>query len=234
MKLTIYIPTYQRYELDNCLASIMSQITDDVEVIVSDNDPNGFARHIAARFDNIEYQSRIINIGCDPNCLLGTTQGTGEYVWIIDDDDWLLDGAVAATLEMCDGVVDRIIHYTPSCGEVPVGYIGAINGMLDLLHDKSFLLAATCDSVNIWRRNIFDLSLGIKHLDTHNVLAWTGLKCVTMKVADQPLVKAAPAVRGTHPSFESVMTDYLDALSAYHNLPPLVFADVNKWNFAQP
>ena len=48
MLLTIYIPTYRRESVVHCVESIISQMTDQVELIISDNDEDGFANVIKA------------------------------------------------------------------------------------------------------------------------------------------------------------------------------------------
>ncbi len=229
MKLTIYIPTYQRSELNECLASIMPQLTDGVEVIVSDNDPQSNIKSIPG----VQYQRRWLNMGCDSNCLRGFTQGYGGYVWVLGDDDVLLPGAIEQTLGMLDGT-DRIMHYSPVSGEVPAGYRGSVSGMVSSLADKSYIVAATLCSVNVWRRDAIDLTTGCAHLDSRNVVAWAGLQCETVSVASSPLVKVNTVNGFAFEGFEVTMTEYVDALTARHGLDPLCWADVTKWNFAQP
>lgn len=89
MLLTIYIPTYKRDSLDDCLNSIIYQSNSDIEIIVSDNDQDGYAKDIAYKYKNYvsDYSIRKQNIGCDGNCLHGITAGSGDYVWVIGDDD---------------------------------------------------------------------------------------------------------------------------------------------------
>ncbi|CAB4146039.1 Glyco_tranf_GTA_type domain containing protein, partial [uncultured Caudovirales phage] len=52
MLLTIYIPTYRRDSLDGCLDSIIYQSNSNIEIIISDNDQDGYARGIAHKYKN--------------------------------------------------------------------------------------------------------------------------------------------------------------------------------------
>jgi hypothetical protein len=83
--------------------------------------------------DACEYSRRATNIGGDANILRGATAGTGEYVWVVGDDDVLLPGAIAETLRMIDADrPDRIIHFTPeAAGLVPRGHAGTMGTLID-------------------------------------------------------------------------------------------------------
>ena len=80
MILTIYIPTYKRESVAQCVDSIVGQLTNDIELIVSDNDQDAFASNLLYPYKDYisEYSIRKQNIGCDGNCLHGITAGTGE------------------------------------------------------------------------------------------------------------------------------------------------------------
>ena len=172
MLLTIYIPTYRRESVVHCVESIISQMTDQVELIISDNDEDGFAGNLLYPYSQYitEYSVRKQNIGCDGNCLYGITSGSGEYVWVIGDDDALLPGAIETILPMLNGV-DRVMQFAPYSGEVVSGFSGTMAELINLLNDKSFLVAATLASMNIWRRDVMDYKIGVKNLDSSNVLA---------------------------------------------------------------
>jgi len=117
MLLTIYVPTFNRPDIEPCLASIVPQLVDGVELIVSDNDPDGYAEQFVKQYPQVQYSKRLKNIDGDPNVFRGVTQGTGKYVWVFGDDDTMFPGTVDALLPMLDGV-DRVLHYTVKSGEV--------------------------------------------------------------------------------------------------------------------
>jgi hypothetical protein len=135
--------------------------------------------------DACEYSRRATNIGGDANILRGATAGTGEYVWVIGDDDVLLPGAIAETLRMIDADrPDRIIHFTPeAAGLVPRGHTGTMGTLIDTLgDDASLLIAATLISANVYRRASLDtlwVTRRLRHTtvtstpaSAHSVFAW--------------------------------------------------------------
>ena len=232
MKLTIYIPTYQRNELAACLDSIMGQVTDQVEVYVSDNDPSGFARDIVMRYDDIQYKVNSLNIGCDPNVLSALGHGSGEYLWVFGDDDIMLPGAIEATLQMCDGIIDRVIHFAPRAGEVPTGFRGHMYGMANRLTDKSFLVASTLCSMNVWRREQMNPYFGLTAMDTRNVICWAGLASTFICVSDVPYVEVGRSNQTAFPGFVPTMTEYIEVLQAVNpTMKRFDFQDANRWNY---
>ena len=232
MKLTIYIPTYKRESLDACLNSIASQHNDHVEIIVSDNDQDGSAGNIVYKYKDYvsEYSIRKQNIGCDGNCLHGITAGDGEYVWVVGDDDIILPGAVNTILSMLDGT-DRIMQFAPYSGEVTPGFSGTMARLITTLNDKSYLIAATLASMNVWRRDVMNFKTGVRHLDSRNVLAWAGLDCKTVSIPSVPTVLVNDTNLFEFRDFDRVMFEYSDALADANGVERFTFHNANKWNF---
>lgn len=232
MMLTIYIPTYKRHELRACLESITPQLNYDVEVWVSDNDPERSAQVVCDDFPQVKYRSNHLNIGADGNCLRGMVTGRGDYVWVVGDDDLLLPGAVEATLGMCDGVIDRIIHVGDKHGEAPFGFEGTMAQMMDRINDKSFIVASTLCTMNVWRRSVLDPYLGLTGLDTRNVLCWAGMYATNIVVPYKPFVQVGRDNLTFFPHFGKTMEKYLDVLQTY-DLPEQAFgmAAANHWNY---
>ena len=232
MLLTIYIPTYRRDSLDYCLDSIVSQTNSNVEIIVSDNDQDGYARQVVYEYKDYisDYSIRKQNIGCDGNCLYGTTVGSGEYVWVIGDDDILLPGAIETILPMLNGV-DRVMQFAPYSGEVIPGFSGTMAELINALDDKSFLIAATLASMNVWRRDVMDYRIGIKNLDSRNVLAWSGINCKTVSIPTIPTVLVNDTNLYEFKDFDTVMFEYSDALADANEVDRFTFYNANKWNF---
>jgi len=232
MKLTIYIPTYKRDSLDACLGSIVSQYNENLEIIVSDNDQDGYANNIAIKYRDYiaEYSVRKQNIGCDGNCLYGIVSGSAEYVWVIGDDDVLLPGAIDTIIPMLNGV-DRVMQFAPYSGEVIPGFSGTIAELINRLNDKSFLIAATLASMNVWRRDVMDYRLGIKNLDSRNVLGWSGLNCKTVSIPTAPTVLVNDTNLFEFKDFDTVMFEYSDALASANGVERFTFYNANRWNF---
>jgi len=230
--LTIYIPTYKRDSLDYCLDSIISQTNSNIEIIVSDNDQDGYARQVVYEYKDYitDYSIRKQNIGCDGNCLHGITAGTGDYVWVLGDDDILIPGAIDTIMPMLNGV-DRVMQFAPHSGEVLPGFSGTMIELINKLNDKSYLVAATLASMNIWRREVMDFKIGVKHLDSRNVLAWAGIGCSTVSVPEVPTVLVNDTNLFQFKDFGSVMSEYCDALSDIEGVEKFTFNDANQWNF---
>lgn len=85
MKLSILIPTHNRPHLFNrCLLSVLGQITPDVEVIVN-NDSDDITEVAHAQ---VAYHYNKFDSLCEVYQFL-LQQATGEYVYFLEDDDYL-------------------------------------------------------------------------------------------------------------------------------------------------
>lgn len=231
MLLTIYVPTFNRPDIRPCLASIVPQLVDGVELIVSDNDPNGYAEQFVKQYPQVQYSKRLKNIDGDPNVFRGVTQGTGKYVWVFGDDDTMLPGVIEILLPMLDGV-DRVLHYTVKSGEVTPGFVGLIRDYMDGLKDKSVLVASTTITSTVWRRDAMDVGLGLAKLDTRYPLAWAGLGLGTIKVMPAPTITVGAIYRdNVFPYFETVIDEYLQAWSSAVGANRIGFGQANRWNF---
>lgn len=87
--------------LDRCLDSVLSQTAVPIEVIaVDDASPDRCAAILAARQDP---RLRVIHnataAGPGPARDLGAKEAAGQYVWFVDGDDELSDGALAAVAD---------------------------------------------------------------------------------------------------------------------------------------
>jgi len=230
MRLTVYVPTFQRPELRACLDSILPQLTADCNLVVSDNDPDKSARPLC-QDHRIVYSSNHINVGADGNCLRGITAAAGEYLWVFGDDDIMLPGAVEATLTMLRGQ-DRIVHVGDRHGETSFGFDGTTADWIDGLGDKSMVVASTLCSMNVWRVAALSAHDGIRGLDTRNVLCWAGLGTATVTVADRPFVQVGRSHPFPFPEFGVSMDRYL---LAYRNRcgcrSRFTMRDANNWNY---
>ncbi|MFZ9885471.1 MAG: glycosyltransferase family 2 protein [Ilumatobacteraceae bacterium] len=231
MRLTIYIPTFQRGELVNCLESILPQLNDQARLIVSDNDPEQSARKYC-QDARILYSHNFLNVGADGNCLRSLNFTNDDYLWVFGDDDIMLPGAIEATLNMMNGQ-DRIIHLGERHGEVTAGFNGTTADWMAALEDKSMVVASTLCSMNVWRREALDAANGIRGLDTRNVMCWAGLDAMTVTVADTPHVHVGRNHPYPFPDFIRSMDLYLVALRSRHgNKTPFTMRDANRWNYA--
>lgn len=102
MRLSICIPTYNRAEyIGILLDSIAAQGSHgrDVEVVISDNASSDDTREVVERYQellpNIRYFRSSSNLGADRNFLRVVELATGDYCWLMGDDDIVEPGAIA-------------------------------------------------------------------------------------------------------------------------------------------
>lgn len=99
--ISFVVPAYrvQGY-LRQCLDSILDQSFRDIEVIAIDDCSPDSTGEILAEYAARDPRLRVItlerNEGQGPARNRGVAQAVGEYVWFIDSDDWLAEGALHA------------------------------------------------------------------------------------------------------------------------------------------
>jgi len=104
-KLSICIPTLNRAEyIGETLDSIISQLTDEVEVVIVDGGSTDGTEEIVSsyqrRFPQIRYVRKDANDagpsnrGFDIDCHRSVELAQGAYCWLMTDDDLLVPGAV--------------------------------------------------------------------------------------------------------------------------------------------
>jgi abequosyltransferase len=104
IKLSICIATFNRATyLVETLNSISSQVTDDCEVVVMDNASTDNTAEVVTehsrRITNLRYRRNQTNIDLDNNFDRTVGCASGEYCWLLPDDDVLRPGAVATVLQ---------------------------------------------------------------------------------------------------------------------------------------
>lgn len=102
-KISICIPTYNRSKfLSELLDSIIEQDLHDIEVVVSDDASQDNTKEILDHYSNLiplfKYIVQPKNIGLDQNFLAVVEEASGEYVWLMGDDDKLEKGGIAKVI----------------------------------------------------------------------------------------------------------------------------------------
>ncbi len=118
IKLSLCIPTYNRAKfIGETVESIISQATDEVEIVVSDNASNDNTQEIVARlqlqFPLITYFRWDYNVGADRNFLKVVELAQGEYCWLMGSDDRIEKQAITcvlAALRQYPGVVGLSVN----------------------------------------------------------------------------------------------------------------------------
>ena len=109
--LSICIPTYNRADLLRgcleCLAAEIAPFGDEVELIVSDNCSTDHTPEVVEQMSKktkIRYNRNNVNLGAVGNIKILVEQlATGEFCWLIGDDDIPREGAIRKVLALiCD------------------------------------------------------------------------------------------------------------------------------------
>ena len=140
-KLSILIPAYnvERW-LPRCLNSILSQVKDDIEIVIVDDGSTDTtlpcANEFAEKWNDIRvFSKHNEGVGAARNYLLD--KACGEFIWFIDSDDYIAEGALRHILSELNSTIDLLsVSYNggvfmPFEGS-PIEYIqkGYINGYL--------------------------------------------------------------------------------------------------------
>jgi len=173
--LSVIVPVHQvREYLTDCLDSILGQPFADVELVaVDDASTDGCAEILAgyaARDPRVRVLTLPTNRGLGAARNAGLARAVGEYVWFVDADDWLPEGALPAVVDRLrrtrpDLLVTAYTRHYPNGGTrhcslsrinegrpVPeVFTVRDVPGLLSVLH-------ITCNKV-IRRRFLVDLGL---------------------------------------------------------------------------
>ena len=114
VKLSICMATFKRGKfIAETLDSILAQMVPGIELIVvdgasPDNTPAVMAEYVS-RHPEIRYIREASNSGVDQDYDKAVGYATGEYCWLMTDDDLLCPGAVSRLLCELDGGNDLII-----------------------------------------------------------------------------------------------------------------------------
>lgn len=103
MKLSICIPTYNRKDLlRQTLLSLLPQLSEEMEIVVSDNasidGTDTMIAELMRRYAQIRYHRWPENMGADRNYLRAVEAAHGEYCWLFGSDDLVQPGAVNRVL----------------------------------------------------------------------------------------------------------------------------------------
>jgi glycosyltransferase involved in cell wall biosynthesis len=103
--LSITIPTYNRLaRLSATLATVLPQLRDDVELLVSDNcSSDGTWDYLQQLPSSVRSMRQWQNVGAERNILQCLSNARGQYVWLLCDDDIPSADAVG---EILSGIVE--------------------------------------------------------------------------------------------------------------------------------
>lgn len=117
MKLSIIIPSYNmESKIKQCLDSILNQDADkaEYEIIIFDSSNDGseiILKDYTIKYQNLKVIKAKNKTGCGTARNVAVKYATGEYVYCVDIDDKLFDGALPKILDKLNGTID--IYFCP-------------------------------------------------------------------------------------------------------------------------
>jgi abequosyltransferase len=119
-RLSICIPTYNRsVYLDELFRSLEPQLTDEIEVVVSDNASTDNTIQVLerwkSRISNLRYRVFDHNYGADMNYLAVVDFAAGEYCWILGSDDTATEHSLSTILETLSSEPDCALFARMLC-----------------------------------------------------------------------------------------------------------------------
>lgn len=119
--LTIAIPTYNGSKtISNMLEILLPQCDKRVEIFISDNCSTDETPQIIHQYQQeysfLVYSRNEKNIGTDGNIINCMEKATGDYVWLMSDDDIAIDGSI-----------DEILDYLQTYGDVGLLYLTTVH-----------------------------------------------------------------------------------------------------------
>lgn len=115
--LSICIPTYNRSAcLQECLESVLLSAKGHeggVEIVVSDNastdETETVVNEFRKRSPRIRYHRNDTNIGAERNFYVAAGLASGEYIWLLGDDDKMTEGAIPSVLSRINAGYNLIV-----------------------------------------------------------------------------------------------------------------------------
>jgi glycosyltransferase involved in cell wall biosynthesis len=114
MKLSICIPTYNRYPFLKWTLRRLKQTFPEAEIIVSDNASIDFTQWSAGYITgDHQYIRQSMNIGAFPNMLAALSAAKGDYAVYCADDDYLLPAEVQKAIDYLESHPDVVAYCAP-------------------------------------------------------------------------------------------------------------------------
>lgn len=111
MKLSVCLPTFNRYQFLKWTVARLKEIQGDIEIIVSDNDSDDDTKCI--QLQGVKYIKQPENIGAFPNMREALLAARGEYAVFCADDDYLIPEQVHAGIEFLDANPKVLAYFAP-------------------------------------------------------------------------------------------------------------------------
>lgn len=159
--ISIIVPVYNVEDyVDQCIKSILSQETENYELILVDDGSTDNSGQIVDKYNDLE-RIHIIhkeNGGLSDARNCGLSISTGEYIMFIDSDDFLVDSLCISKITESiksynpDVVQYKKVYYYNDANikydkDLPVGYTENVPKLLTELNSSGLVSVAACDKV---------------------------------------------------------------------------------------
>lgn len=257
--LTIGIPTYNGLTfIIDALDSIVSQITeelrDKIEIVVSDNASTDGTGELVKAYQakhsaNIQYFRNDANVGFDRNVDLLFKRGSGQFVWMMGDDDTLKPHAIHHVL--------KLIEQHPELHLLQVNFDQFDRALTTLIHQELMPSSMYCTSaeaflVNAHNRyalfssliirreawNAIDVSGGFGSLFMHVYAMYRILPKGPSFIESEPLVNFRMYSASSHADGDTLLSvalasealaNPLMSMGAYKNISRKFVSDARKY-----
>ena len=115
-KLSVIIPIYnvEKY-VEECLKSVIDQLTDEVEIICIEDASTDRSYDVASDFvgdrDGIKILRNTDNRGLSYSRNRGVEEAEGDFIWFVDSDDTIADHSISRILQLTDHADEEIIYF---------------------------------------------------------------------------------------------------------------------------
>lgn len=242
--LSICIPTLNRAALLEDMLYQLSQLTDAftdrLEIVVADNASEDHTRQVVENSPlQIRYGRQATTVGFTKNVLFATTElATGDYVWLVGDDDLILPDALTEIFTSLDKAPDVDYHYLN---------FGWVNGSKrhELIHEHgglpdASLLSKLQFSQCGWHR--LDRIEELTALPSDNVsAAFSGIFCFIARrrlfIEGKPLLSPSDSLDGSSTNMSDCFPHAMLTLPAMADKPvafigtPCLMQGINAWEW---
>lgn len=178
--LSIGIPTYNRSsilkELLATLSPVIIELQGEVEILISDNASTDETANIVDSFISknsyIRFHSSPENLGFDANVNNVMKLSSGNYVWLLGDDDYVREDAIKYILSVIKNHPDTayiLMNYSSRFSEdhsIPSN-LKLDNEINIFNHNELFLNIKTCSSLlsaNIYKRSLWNFEKAASYI----------------------------------------------------------------------
>ena len=217
--LTIAIPTYNRInDLQKCISCILKNIdSNEVELLVSDNcSTDGTKKYMESIIqdnDFINYYRNDENLGADQNFLNCINKASSKYIWLIGDDDFVLNQSINNIIDILKNNPD-FLFINPKNDVNPkkeVEIVTDINLFMQKMNiNITFMTSLIFNSKYLKKIDKKEKYIGTSFLQSH-------LALLTLKDGNKYYIKNTPTIKPS-PNLKIGYDLYSVWFKNYHDL----------------